>query len=101
MQTTRPIAPQQAADPRPAESRPPLPSAFPPRRRFRLGTLVFVVLGCGLLAATVVGTNWLTDGHAQDNHQPPPADPAFVVGFGFGDVESRVINLHPSQPGEI
>ena len=60
--------------------------------------LVFVVLGCGLLAATVVGTNWLTDGHAQDNHQPPPADPAFVVGFGFGDVESRVINLHPSQP---
>jgi len=101
MQTTRPIAPQQSADPRPAESRPPLPSAFPPRRRFRLGTLVFVVLGCGLLAATVVGTNWLTRGEAQDNHQPPVANPGHVAAYGNVDVLSRVVNLHPSQPGEI
>src|SRR4051812_32029655 len=74
-----------------------------PRARWRGRLVLFVLLGCALLAASYIGTGWLVNGnHGTDaRSNAPPIDGTSTVGFGFVDVESGVINLAPTQPGKV
>jgi multidrug resistance efflux pump len=98
MQTTR--SPRsETLERRPATS----PRSEPgPRSRPRFRTVLFVVLGVGVLVASVIGSNWVLNTRRQ--HELPvdngPVDTQ-PVGFGHGDVEGGVIPLHPTQPGRV
>src|SRR5438874_10332942 len=93
MQTTRPGTAESV-------ERRPLTAPPRPRRFFRTG--FFILIGIGLATASIIGSGWL---HNPSGDGPPPLvikdDASFAVGFGFVDVESRIINLFPVQPGEV
>jgi multidrug resistance efflux pump len=97
MPTTRPV-PAESID-RPASPAAPAPG-HPGRRVFS-----FVLFGIVLAAGTIIGASWINHG----GHNPDPRSeeasasvgPEYAVGFGFVDVDSRVLNLYPVQPGEV
>jgi multidrug resistance efflux pump len=92
MQTTRPVT-SESVERRSL-------NAPRPRRFFRTG--FFVLVGLALATASIIGSGWLHN-PSGDTPAPPSITPdaTFAVGFGFVDVESRVINLYPAQPGEV
>jgi multidrug resistance efflux pump len=100
MQTTRPLA-VPLAERRPAPPVEPSVPAGHPWRWF----LVFVLTASGIVAASLVAAGSLRNGSPQS--ESPPArqgsgeGAGFAAGIGHVDVESRVINLYPVQPGEV
>jgi HlyD family secretion protein len=100
MQTTRPVtseALERRTVPASAEG-----SSRPRRRSY--GRLVFFFLAVSsIVAASIIGTGWVHLGeHATKTPEdgPPPLSEAGYAS-GFVDVETRLINLFPTQPGKI
>ncbi len=83
----------------PVERRPQAARAVSPRR-FPARTLLFVVLGVGLMTASVLGAGWVLNSHAGDGKADDAgaAESDYVYAFGHVDVEGGVISLYPVLP---